>query len=258
MFLLIREASNDPNWCFFMPWWSRDHPRLILDRFGKTHFFMKIFIFLTEILTPTSTKTHMYIHNLVNLRVPRPRATQNAKTKWNLSNSTERMLRKTKNKIEKGSKLAARGKPSTWLPRGRLLSRHKVNHRPKIKRKITQSNASNKVTKKRSQLEDRIWQTYNFLLSFTRSRRVANVLFRVFYRSRNSQSIQINGFHVLELQGPSQIDSGSIWKSHFFIKIFIFLTEILSPTFMKTHMYIETLVNLSVPRPQVIQYAKLF
>ena len=53
------------------------------------------------------TKTHMYIHNLVNLRVHRPQATQNAKTKWNISNSTERMLRKTKLKIEKGSKSGA-------------------------------------------------------------------------------------------------------------------------------------------------------
>ena len=86
-FSWFRKLPMDPNWCFFMPWWSRDHPRLILDRFGKTHFFMKIFIFLTEILTPSSTKTHMYIHNLVNLRVPRPQATQNAKTKWNLSNA---------------------------------------------------------------------------------------------------------------------------------------------------------------------------
>ena len=42
------------------------------------------------------------------------------------------------------------------------------------------------------------------------------------------------------------------WKFSFFWPKFW------GPTFMKTHMYIETLVNLSVPRPQVIQYAKLF
>ena len=97
----------DSKSCFFMPWWSRDHPRLILDRFGKSHFFMKIFEILNHMMRWSFLKTHMYIHNLVNLRVPRPQATQNAKTKWNLSNSTERMLRKTKNKIEKGSKSGA-------------------------------------------------------------------------------------------------------------------------------------------------------
>ena len=86
VFSWFRKLPMDPNWCFFMPWWSRDHPRLILDQFGKSHFFMKIFIFLTKILTPSFIKTHMYIHNL-NLRVPRPQATQNAKTKWNLSNA---------------------------------------------------------------------------------------------------------------------------------------------------------------------------
>ena len=62
-------------------------------------------------------KTHMYIHNLVNLRVPRPQATQNAKTKWNLSDSTERMLRKTKNKIEKGSKSGAEDISKIQYPR---------------------------------------------------------------------------------------------------------------------------------------------
>ena len=51
-FSWFRKLPMDSNWCFFMPWWSRDHPRLILDRFGKLHFFMKIFIFLTEILRP--------------------------------------------------------------------------------------------------------------------------------------------------------------------------------------------------------------
>ena len=103
-FWWFRKLPMHSNWCFFMPWRSRNHPRLILDRFGKSHFFMKFFKILTHMSEPTSTKTHMYIHNLVNLRVPRPQATQNAKTKWNLSNSTEQMLRKTKNKIEKCSK----------------------------------------------------------------------------------------------------------------------------------------------------------
>ena len=112
----------DPIWCFFMPWWSRDHPRLILDRFGKTYFFMKIFIFLTEILSPTFIKTHMYTHNLVNLRVPRPQATQNTKTKWNLSNSTEQMLRKTKNKIEKLTKSGTEDISKIQHPRKLLLS----------------------------------------------------------------------------------------------------------------------------------------
>ena len=95
------------NGCFLMPWISRNHPRLILDRCGKSYFFMKIFKILSHMMRWSSLKTHMYIHNLVNLRVPRPQATQNAKTKWNLSNSTERMLRKTKNKIEKLTKSGA-------------------------------------------------------------------------------------------------------------------------------------------------------
>ena len=78
---------------------------------------MKIFIFLTEILTPSSMKTYMYIHNLVNLRVPRPQATQYAQRFWESSNSTERMLRKTKNKIEKFSKLGAEDISKIQYPR---------------------------------------------------------------------------------------------------------------------------------------------
>ena len=49
----------------------------------------------------------MYIKDLVNLRVPRPQATQNGQRFCESSNSTEQMLRKTKNKIEKGSKSGA-------------------------------------------------------------------------------------------------------------------------------------------------------
>ena len=85
-FSWFRKLPMDPNWCFFMPWWSRDHPRLILDRFGKSNFLMKIFIFLTELLTPSSIKTHMYIKDLVNLRVPRPQATQNTQSFCESSN----------------------------------------------------------------------------------------------------------------------------------------------------------------------------
>ena len=47
-FSWFRKLPMDPNWCFFMLWWSRDQPRLILDRFGKSHFFMKIFKILSH------------------------------------------------------------------------------------------------------------------------------------------------------------------------------------------------------------------
>ena len=52
-------------------------------------------------------KTHMYIKDLVNLRVPRPQATQNTPRFYESSNSNGQMLRKTENKIEKGSKSGA-------------------------------------------------------------------------------------------------------------------------------------------------------
>ena len=106
-FSWFRKLPMDPNWCFFMRWWSRNHPRLILDGFGKLYFFMKKFKILNHMTMSSSIKTHMYIHNLVNLRVPRPQATQYAQRFWESSNSTEQMLRKTKNKIEKGSKSGA-------------------------------------------------------------------------------------------------------------------------------------------------------
>ena len=77
------------------------------DRFGKSHFLMKIFKILNHMMRWSSLKTHMYIHNLVNLRVRRPPATQNGQRFCESSNSTERMLRKTKIKIEKGSKSGA-------------------------------------------------------------------------------------------------------------------------------------------------------
>ena len=104
VFSWFRKLPMDSNWCFFMPWWSRHHPRLILDRFGEIHFSMKIFKILSHISGASSTKTHMYIHNLVNLRVPKPPATQNGQRFCESSNSTERMLRKTENKFEKLTK----------------------------------------------------------------------------------------------------------------------------------------------------------
>ena len=106
-FWWFRKLPMHSNWCFLMPWRPRNHPRLILDRFGKSHFFMKIFKFLTHMSEPSFQKTHMYIQTLDNLRVPRPQATQNAPSFCESSNSTERMLRKLKNKIEKGSKSGA-------------------------------------------------------------------------------------------------------------------------------------------------------
>ena len=126
------------NECFLMPWWSRNHPRLILDRFGKKHFFMKIFKFLTHMSEPTSTKTHMYIHNLVNLRVPRPRTTQYRGSE-NHQILPSRCWEKQKTKLKRdlnqepkiSRKCQARGKPSTWLPRGRLLEQIQRNKRAK-------------------------------------------------------------------------------------------------------------------------------
>ena len=107
MFFMVPEASNGSKLMFF-------HALVILGpslidpgSIWKKSFFHENFQNFVPHEWPSSLKTHMYIHNLVNLRVPRPQATQNAKTKWNLSNSTERMLRKTKNKIEKGSKSGA-------------------------------------------------------------------------------------------------------------------------------------------------------
>ena len=44
-FSWFRKLPMDPNWCFLMPWWSRDHPRLILDRFEKLHFSSKFSLF---------------------------------------------------------------------------------------------------------------------------------------------------------------------------------------------------------------------
>ena len=45
VFSWFRKLPMDPKWCFFMPWWSRDHPRLILDGFGKLHFSWKFSFF---------------------------------------------------------------------------------------------------------------------------------------------------------------------------------------------------------------------
>ena len=72
-----------------------------------------------------------------------------------------------------------------------------------------------------------------------------------------SNGFKLMFFHALVIQGPSQIDPGSIWEKSFFHQNLHF-TEILSPTFMETHMYTHNLVNLRVPRPQAIQFAKLF
>ena len=70
------------NGCFLMPWRSRNHPRLILDRFGKSHFFMKIFKILTHMSEPSFQKNHMYIQTLDNLRVPRSKTTQKLLIYW--------------------------------------------------------------------------------------------------------------------------------------------------------------------------------
>ena len=42
------------------------------------------------------------------------------------------------------------------------------------------------------------------------------------------------------------------------MKIFKILTHMSGPSFQKTHMYIQTLDNLRVPRPQATQYAESF
>ena len=50
---MVREASNGFKiWCFFMPWWSRDHLRLILYQFRKKHFFHKDLHFFDRNLVP--------------------------------------------------------------------------------------------------------------------------------------------------------------------------------------------------------------
>ena len=90
-----------------MPWTCQNIMEMILDEIGELYFFMKIFKKLSHISELTFLKTHMYIQTLDNLRVPRPQATQNAPSFCESPNSTERMLRKTKNKIEKFSKSGA-------------------------------------------------------------------------------------------------------------------------------------------------------
>ena len=40
-FSWFRKLPMHSNSCFFIPWWSRNHPRLILDWFGKNHFSWK-------------------------------------------------------------------------------------------------------------------------------------------------------------------------------------------------------------------------
>ena len=59
----------------------------VLRRFGKSHFFMKIFKILTHMSELTFQKTHMYIQTLDNLRASRPQATQNGRSFCESSNS---------------------------------------------------------------------------------------------------------------------------------------------------------------------------
>ena len=54
MFFKFRKLKIHSNGCFLMTWRSRDHSRLILDRFGKIIFFTKFFIFLRNFGRPCS------------------------------------------------------------------------------------------------------------------------------------------------------------------------------------------------------------
>ena len=75
MFLVIPEASNALKWMFFDALVIQEPSQIDPGSIWEKSFFMKIFKILTHMSESTFQKTHMYIHNLDNLRVPRPQAT---------------------------------------------------------------------------------------------------------------------------------------------------------------------------------------
>ena len=105
-FSWFRKLPMDSEWCSFMPWWSRDHPRLILDGFGKSHFFHENF---------QNFESHEGAYFLKNSYVcPNPGQSESTQTSSDPIRETVLNLikfyradRKTKNKIEKGSKSGA-------------------------------------------------------------------------------------------------------------------------------------------------------
>ena len=102
VFSWFRKLPMDSNWCFFMPWWSRDHPRLILDQFGKSHFFMKISQKWSLKVGP-----NIFVHPSKINPIPDLRSDSESFIDflWLFLislNSTDRILRKSQNKIEKG------------------------------------------------------------------------------------------------------------------------------------------------------------
>ena len=62
-FSWFRKLPMHSNGCFLMPWRSRNHPRLILDWFGETHFFMKIFTKNVPKIKITTHKKLIWISN---------------------------------------------------------------------------------------------------------------------------------------------------------------------------------------------------
>ena len=65
-FSWFRKLPMHSNGCFLMPWRSRNHPRLILDWFGETHFFMKIFIKNVPKIKITTYKKLIWISKLLS------------------------------------------------------------------------------------------------------------------------------------------------------------------------------------------------
>ena len=60
-------------------------------------------------------------------------------------------------------------------------------------------------------------------------------------------------FDVLKVQGPSQIDSRSIWGTSFFHKKNHFFVTYVDLRTIKTHMYIKAVANLRLQASKVIK-----
>ena len=97
-------------WCVFMSWTSRDHPRLILDRFGKLHLFIK-FSFFWALMSDVVPWKLICISILWWIWVCRL-------VKWL---NTPKYSEYHQILTDRSRDLEARGKPSTWLPRKELV-----------------------------------------------------------------------------------------------------------------------------------------
>ena len=125
------------------------------------------------------------------------------------------MLRKTKNKIEKGSKSGAEDISKIQHPRLLLLSPSAL--RVMINQKKGEQNPKEP---KRDRDHDLAIVSCHFLDQFLSLSLFQNFVF--FMVPETSNGFKLMFFDVLEIQGPSQIDSGSIWEESFFHENFHF------------------------------------